>query len=284
MSEPQASATTPQTPLAPAKAPALTPLRSSTRRFPALRTIAALVLREMSTRYSRTPGGYVWNIMEPLAAILFLSLGFSLMLRSPALGTSFLLFYATGYLPFELYNTISRTCAASVNFSRPLLRFPAVTWVDALIARFLLNGMTSALTAFILIVGVLITLDTRTILDIPPILRAVGLSLLLGLGIGSLNCTLFGLYPLWGVIWGIVTRPLFLASGVLFLYEDVSAEGQAILWYNPLMHITGLMRTGFYPSYSAAYVNESFVLFVSLILLAFGVLLLGRYHRDLINI
>ncbi|WP_260008654.1 hypothetical protein [Leisingera sp. M527] len=60
----------------------------------------------MSTRYGRTPGGYLWAILEPMAAILFLAIGFSLVIRSPSLG-SFLLFYATGFLPFNLYQSIS---------------------------------------------------------------------------------------------------------------------------------------------------------------------------------
>lgn len=56
-----------------------------------IRNILALILREMSTRYGRTPGGYVWMIVEPMAGIMLLAVGFSLLLRSPSLGISFLL-------------------------------------------------------------------------------------------------------------------------------------------------------------------------------------------------
>lgn len=264
-------------------APALKPVRSSPRRFASARTIIALMLREMSTRYSRTPGGYLWNVLEPLAAILFLSLGFSLFLRSPALGTSFLLFYATGYLPFDMYGTLARSCGMAINFSRSLLRFPAVTWVDALLARFLLNSLTSILTSVLLLVGILAVTDSRTILDMPPILQAMGLAMLLGLGVGATNCVLMGMFPVWNVIWGILNRPLFIASGIFFLFDEMSPTAQAVLWYNPLIHIVGLMRTGFYPTYTAAYVSEIYVLVVSLSLLTLGLILLGRYHRDLIN-
>ena len=37
--------------------PALAPIQSHHRRFATARTITALILREMSTRYGRTPGG-----------------------------------------------------------------------------------------------------------------------------------------------------------------------------------------------------------------------------------
>ena len=208
----------------------------------------ALILREMSTRYGRTPGGYIWGVFEPLAAILVLSVGFSLVIRTPALGTSFLLFYATGYLPFDLYQSVSNTVARAINFSKPLLLYPAVTWVDALLARFLLNSLTSILISILLFSGILAVVDSRATLNLPPIVAAFGLSMLLGLGVGTLNCALSGLFPLWEVAWSIFTRPLFIASGIFYLFETLPQLAQDILWYNPLIHILGLMRTGFFPT------------------------------------
>jgi len=243
----------------------------------------ALILREMSTRYGRTPGGYAWGILEPLAAILVLSLGFSLIIRTPALGSSFLLFYATGYLPFDMYQNLSNMVARAISFSKPLLQYPAVTWVDAVLARFLLNSLTSILVSAILLTGILTVTETQTALSLPPIVTAMALAMILGLGLGVLNCVLIGLFPLWELTWSIITRPLFIASGIFFLYDTMPPLAQEILWYNPLVHITGLMRTGFYPTYTAAYVNEFYVLGISLVLLAMGLILMGRYHRDILN-
>ncbi len=271
----------PATP-APARA-ALPPAEAGTRRFASIRTITALILREMSTRYGRTPGGYLWGIVEPMAAILILSVAFSLVMRAPALGTSFLLFYATGYLPFSLFLTLSNTIGRAINFSRPLLKYPAVTWVDAVLARFLLNSLTGILIAALLLSGILLIIDGRAVLDFPPIVIAMATAMLLGLGVGVLNCALSGLFPIWEVIWSIITRPLFLASGVIFLYDNLPPLARDILWYNPLIHVIGRMRTGFYSTYSAPQVNEIYVLSVALICLVLGLILLGRYHRDILN-
>ncbi|WP_109468740.1 ABC transporter permease [Albibacillus kandeliae] len=270
-------------PLSPSPPPALPPANAGRRRFATLRTVLALMLREMSTRYGNTPGGYVWAILEPLGAILVLSVGFSLVLRSPSLGTSFLLFYATGYLPFSLFNSISNTTARALNFSRALLRYPAVTWLDAVLARFLLNTLTSVVIATLLCGSILILEDAHAALDAPPVIEGFVLTMLLGLGVGTVNCALIGLLPVWEVAWSIITRPLFLASGVLYIYEDLPQMARDILWYNPLIHVIGLIRTGFYPTYAAAYVNTLYVLGLSLALLAMGLILLGRYHRDILN-
>ncbi|MBB4208469.1 ABC transporter permease [Roseinatronobacter bogoriensis] len=100
-----------------------------------LRAVAALVLREMSTRYGRTPGGYLWAIPEPLGLIVILSLAFSLLARPPALGTSFLLFKATGLMILHAFMVLCGQVGNALTFSRPLLRYPRVAWIDAVMAR-----------------------------------------------------------------------------------------------------------------------------------------------------
>lgn len=253
------------------------------RRYATFRTVAALILREMSTRYGKTPGGYIWAVLEPLGAILILAFGFSLLLRSPSLGTSFILFYASGYLPFNLYQQVSLVVARAINFSRALLYYPSVTWVDAILARFVLNTLTGMMVTYILLFAILGLTDTRVVLDVVPIIAALVLAAFLGLGIGTLNCLLGGLFPTWDIIWSIASRPLFLASGILFTYEDLPNSVQSVLYYNPLIHITGLMRSGLYPMYNPQYVSPVYVIAISTVTLGLGVLLLARHHKTILN-
>lgn len=263
--------------------PATRPGTGVTRRFAAIRTIIALILREMTSRYGTSPGGYIWAILEPLGGILILGAGFSLMVRTPPLGSSFLVFYATGFLPFTLYMNLSNTVARSINFSRPLLMYPAVSWLDAILARFILNTLTNFLVAYLLLGGLLVATDTRTVLDIGPIVVAMSQAMLLGLSLGVLNCALTGLFPTWEMIWSVASRPLFLASGIFFTFEGLSRTLQDFLWWNPLIHIVGEMRTGFYPMYRPQYISNTYVLILSLSLLLLGLLLMRRHHRTILN-
>ncbi|PJF11316.1 sugar ABC transporter permease [Pseudorhodobacter sp. MZDSW-24AT] len=253
------------------------------RRWASLRTVAALVLREMSTRYGRSPGGYLWALLEPVGAIIVMAVGFGLMFHAPALGSDFLLFYATGYMPFAMYQSISNVTARAIGFSRPLLMYPAVTWMDALLARFLLNTLTGFLVTLIVLWGVLVVSPTTALLDLPKIALAMGLSALLGLGIGTMNCYLSSRIEVWDIAWSIASRPLFIVSGVFFIYEGVPKAAQDVLYYLPWMHIAGLMREGFYATYRPDYVSVTLVLIWSLVPLVFGLLLLRRYHKDLLN-
>ena len=270
----------PQIPPLPDNAPLR---RVETRPYATGRTIMALILREMSTRYGRTPGGYIWAVLEPLGMIIVLSFGFSLLLRSPSLGTSFILFYSTGYLPFNLFNSLSNATSKALTFSKALLKYPAVTWVDAILARFILNGLTSIMVMYILLFGILTVVESNTVIDFIPIIQAVGLAMLLGLGIGTLNCFLTGMFPAYQMAWSIATRPLMLASAVIYVYEDLPSAAQDVLWFNPLVHITGLARTGFFPTYNPGYLSLVYVASIGLISLAAGVMLLRRHHIDMMN-
>ena len=256
------------------------PMRA--RRFRTARTVSALILREMSTSYGRSPGGYLWAVLEPVGAVLLLSVAFSVLLRSPPLGTSFFLFYATGYLPFSLYMQVSNLTARAMRFSRPLLAYPGVTWVDTILARFVLTTLTQVMVFYLVIGGALALQDTRAVLDYPAILQGLALAAFLGLGVGTFNCFMMGMIPVWEQVWSIAMRPLFLASGLFYVYEDLPHAAQAILWWNPLLHITGLMRTGFFPTYDAAYVSAAFVVGGATLALVAGLIFLGRYHRDLL--
>lgn len=242
------------------------------------------MLREMATSYGRSPGGYLWALLEPIAAIALLSLVFSLALRSPSLGDNFPLFYASAYLPFALYVGLSNKISQAIRFSKPLLAYPAVTFVDAIAARFLLNLMTHAVVSVIVIAGIAVLFDLRLMLDMPGVLLAYGLGALLGLGIGTLNCFIGSLVPIWAHVWAIVNRPLFLISGIFFIYEDLPATFREIVWWNPLFHVTGLMRRAVYPTYDAAYASVGYTAGVGAVCLAFGLLLLGRYHRYILTI
>lgn len=262
---------------------ALRPVNAKRRRFAALRTITALMLREMSTRYGASPGGYAWAVLEPLGAIFVLTLVFSMVVVAPPLGNSFPLFYATGFLPFGAYQTLSITSSSIIQFSRPLLLYPTVTWVDALFARLILNTVTQVMVGFLILTGIMLLSETRSTMQFGPILAAIGEVILIATGVGLINCVISGLYPVWNHVWAILTRPLFLASGVFFTYETLPPMAQNVLWWNPLMHISGIFRSGFYPSYDPQYISHTYVAGLGLVLTALGVLLLGRFNRDILN-
>lgn len=259
------------------------PLGQPPRRSNTPRTLVALILREMSTTYGRSALGYLWAILEPAAGLILLTAIFSLAFRSPSIGTNFPLFFASGLLPFMAYMDINTKIAGALRFSKQLLAYPGVTYMDTLLARLILNTLTQTMIFIIVLTAILIIYDIDVILD--PMAIAMGYCMVVAIsaGVGTLNCYLSGAYPAWERVWSILNRPMFFISGILFTFESVPRPYDDYLWWNPLVHIVGYVRSGIYATYDASYVSPTYVFLLAGGLLTMGLLLLRRYHRDLLS-
>ena len=246
--------------------------------FQSLRNIGALMLREMGSTYGKSPGGYLWALIEPMGTVLLLSVLFSFIIKTPSLGISFILFYATGYLPFNLYSNISGKLLKSLQYSKPLLAYPRVVWIEAMIARTVLNCLTGITVFIFLISGILIVQETQTELTMAPLVIGLTGTICIATSVGCMNCLIRSLFPIWDRIWAIIHRPIFLASCIFYIYEDLPETAQTLLWWNPLAHTSGMIREGFFPTYHPEYVSLPFVFGTSLCVLAFALIMLRRHY------
>ncbi|MEL6168414.1 MAG: ABC transporter permease [Pseudomonadota bacterium] len=251
--------------------------------FSMSRAISALMLREVATSYGRSPGGFVWAVAEPVAAIALLTAVFSVVFDRPSLGFSFALFYATGFLPFMMFNDTVNKVAAAIRFSRPLLAYPVVTVLDALLGRFFLNLLVHALIVSIMLFSIEALFVTGALYDPADLVVALAMAVSLALGIGTLNCYLGARFPVWERVWQIGTRPLFIVSGIFFVLEDLPAGLRDTAWWNPLIHVTALMRAGTYPYYEGTWISPAFVFGTALAAFVLGLVLLRQTGRDILN-
>ncbi len=252
------------------------------RSFAAGRAIIALMLREMSTTYGRSPGGYVWAVLEPVAGIALLTFAFSLLFAHPPIGNSFAMFYATGVLTFTMFNDLHNKVSQALLYSKALLAYPNVTFLDALLARLLLNTITQLLVCYIVFGGAMFLYEGWMRIDLGTIVMTFALTALLAFGVGTLNSFIYMKIPVWQQLWSVMMRPMFLISGAMMLYTAIPQPYRDWLWWNPLVHLTGLMRRGFYEGYDAEYASPLYVLMVAMVCLTLGLLFLKRHYRDML--
>ena len=141
--------------VAPAGATARVPLQR-------LRVLFALVVREMSTKFGRSWGGYFWAIAEPVGGILLLTAAFSLAFRKPPLGTDFALFYASGIIPFFLFNHVTGSVARR---STPTAACSPIRWsipLDAVLAKFITDFLTMFLIGVLLYTFIILHYGSRS--------------------------------------------------------------------------------------------------------------------------
>lgn len=239
------------------------------------------MMREVSTTYGKSPLGYLWALLEPVTGILLLTLIFSFALRSPSLGTNFALFYASGMLPFILYISVSQKISMALKFSRALMFYPRVTYMDALIARVLVNGITQILVSVIVISAIIILYDVDLLMNYAALIHGYVMGICLAFGVGTLNCYLLSVYPIWESAWAVLNRPLFFISGIFFTPESISQPYRDWMLWNPIAHIISEVRHGIYATYDTAYIDRVYVYSIALTCLCSGIFLLRRYHKDI---
>lgn len=241
------------------------------------------MMREMNTSYGRSYLGYLWSILEPLGGIVVLSLVFSAVMRSPSIGDNFPLFFTSGYLPFQLYQTIQGGVSKAISKNKQLLFYPEVSYIDAILARTFLSVITQGTNLILIFGGIIVVYQLRVHIDPGPMALSILAATILGMGIGTINSVIDFIFPSWSQIWSMLTRPLFIISGVIFLFETLPNWAQDILWYNPLIHVVGEMRIGVYDMYEGPYVSLAYPLLLGAGLYLLGLILLRNKALDMIN-
>ncbi|WP_209006728.1 ABC transporter permease [Labrenzia sp. THAF82] len=241
---------------------------------------SALIIREMTTRYGNKFGGYLWAVLDPVLTIAILTTVFSAIAHVPPLGRSFVLFFASGYIVFYMYRSMSDQIATAVSSNQALLNYPIVRPYDTIIARVLLQTMTLFVVC-ILLFGVISQITEIGSGRIEKILLASLIAITLGAGVGISNIVWFHLSSTYQQIWGIINRPAFIVSGVFFLPESLPYPFNHIILWNPLVHVIGLFRSGIYPNYRAAYVDLSYVGGLAIFSVVFGLTLVWLFDARL---
>ena len=251
--------------------------------FQVLRVLGALMIREMITRYGRSWGGYTWAIVEPAGMICAFALLISQFMPRPAIGDSFLMFYATGYMPFNLFRETAANTGNAVMVNRNLMQLPMITPMDAILARMALTLLTSLTVTVLLIGGFLIYQGDPIHIDVAAFAGAYGAATLLGLGIGTMNSVIFVFVPVWRQIWGLINAPLMIVSGTFFTLSSMPTAVQDVLIWNPMIHVVAATRVAFYLGYDGHYVVLAYPCGVGLFLTVVGAALLKRHRGAVID-
>ena len=235
-----------------------------------MRVVAALVIREMATRFGNKPGGYIWALLDPVAHVAFMTLIFAAFARSPSLGSSFPLFFASGYMAFQFYQAMAGYLNGAVGGNRALLNYPNVAPIDTVVARYILQFHTTAAVAMCIIGGIALIEGFSLSLRWPYLIEAAFAATLLAVGVALFNNVMFKSFPLYEKFFDIATRPMFLISGVFYLPEGIPHPFRDILLLNPLTHLIMLFRKGIYPEYRADYMDMNYLYAVAFSLLFIG--------------
>lgn len=249
-----------------------------------LRSIGAVMLRELHTRFGRHNIGYLWLVLEPMilsggvaAAHLFThaSLPFGFQPGS---------FYSAGYITYiAMRNNVNRA-PGMIESNKPLLFHKTVTLQDISWARTALEGL-AVLGAMIVIIGTYVLLGLSVIPE-RPFYLLLGLALMTWFS-GGLSMIITGLSEFSPLVERIVHPLTYLMipiSGMFFILDQLPASWANIIKWAVFPQITDISRMGLRSEFNSTYVNFPYIIAVCCASTLIGLLLLrlarSRMHFD----
>jgi capsular polysaccharide transport system permease protein len=243
--------------------------------FNVIKTLAIHNLQGQMKTYNY---GFAWILLEPLIYIGAFRMARQAMGSStPAAGMTPLMFYLLGILP--LYSSFDGIKAfALVANPSNLLSFPRVTPVDLAVSA----GVASFSIYFLLFWTVAIPVSIYEQVwppqNIVLIIYALIVGWIFGMATGFALSGVYRVFPPIKQFVGYIVFGLRMLSGFFFCIVMVPVAYWPYLTWNPLLHVTEMVRDGWFESYTSPIASPMFVLECTI-----GMLLLGlsveRYMR-----
>jgi capsular polysaccharide transport system permease protein len=244
--------------------------------------VEALVLRETRTRFGRLQLGYLWAVIEPALWIATFYAIYAIAGREAPVGMDLVSFLLTGLLPYGLFSAVTNQVSQSINGNKALLFYPQVRTLDIVAARTILECVTSAAVFFLFVIGhALFVQQWPTVDDTLVAIFGFALAAGMGIGLGLVFCSLEVLTSAVGRVRGPLLRPLFWCSGLFYTANGMPTNVRDILLYNPMLHVTEIVRDGWFPSYQARHADPGYAIAWMLFLVVLGLLLERAVRRKI---
>ena len=235
--------------------------------------IYALLLRELTSRFGKSRGGFIWVLVEPLAHLLIPIIIRAFIRQRLIPGVEYPIFIVYGILPFLLFKAICLQIVDGVNSAQGLLSYRQVVLMDVFIAKAMAFFVIQAIVFAIVLTG-LGMLD-YDVLPARPVEFAgvLVLTLVLAFGLGLLLAAVASLIPDAKSVIRVIFMPLYFVSGVLFPITRFPDEWVRWMAINPVLHLVELSRVMALDQYeSMKYLSVGYPVALALITTLIGLM------------
>lgn len=250
--------------------------RLSTRRLPRANHVAAIIAREIGSRFAGDLLGYGWAYVTPLAWIAIIYIVFQVLGRSIPLDADAGSFILSGIMPYLTFRYQISSVLRAKNSYRAVMTLPTVSPETVYFPIAVLEYYNS-LIIYLVLLFLNFLLFGYFYMDSP-------LTVLWGFTVASATGASFA-YMLAGIkvgastllrIVSTVLRPLFYLSAVFYTADELPQSWLTWLSWNPLLHAIELVRTGSFGDYQSRVASSLYPLAFIAICTAIGWALSAR--------
>ena len=220
--------------------------------------ILVLMERERRTRYAGGLLGYLWAYITPTVWIALILVLFWALERTPPINVGLEIFVATGVLPYVIFRQTVTSLSRAISAHRYMLYFKSVSQDDILLATMLLEGFNLLIASVLIFGTVTIVFGNGLPASVPGVMFGIGLSWLLGCGIGRFVAYGGQLSDTFARMVPLVLRPFFWLSGIFYVAAELPGRAQDLLWYRPFLHVPEIIRAAYFLRFSSHFADAWF--------------------------
>lgn len=221
--------------------------------------MAAVMLRDMRTRFFDHGIGFLMVSLWPLAHMSFLLTLYNLSGRQAPFGDSLNMFFATGLIPTLAFIYVSRFMSVSLILNKPMLGFPVVKVLDVMAGRAALEIVAAALTLFFVLIILVVLGENVLPYDMVQAVFAYMATILLAIGVGTFAGVLSMFFPFFTTVYALLMITVYISSGTLFVASSLP-DGIAVpLSWNPILQCVEWTRVAYFEGYSDRLLSREYL-------------------------
>jgi capsular polysaccharide transport system permease protein len=247
-----------------------------------IRVIAALLLRELNTRFGRENIGFFWFVGEP---ILFCG-GVSILwtaIRPPyENGIPMTAFVVTGYIPLTLWRHCVGRALKAYESNAALLFHRQVTPMDIIITRVILEVIGTLIAGLIVIVGAIGLGYMKPPVDYGLMYAGFGYQIAFSLACSLLIASLSEMSELVEKFLTVLMYLSLPLSGAFTMVSWLPSSMQKLVLYSPSVHAIEMIRAGAFGNSVQAIYSYTYATYSIGIMIALGVFLTSRVRKYIV--
>ena len=232
--------------------------------------IFTLFKRELKARFSHFRLGYLWAIGEPLAFVVILSAIRVAFGRQDIAGVPYPLFFASGIIPYLFFQTNIIQSLTVIENNMALMNYRVVKSADPVIAKCILELIIYSGTGVTIIGGLVYLGFTFEWNDTLGVVLVMACLIAFTFGLSLITAVLGAFIHESKKVIPILLRPFFFISGIFFAANSIPTKFREILLWNPLLHVSELIRHSIFSEYQSHEGSFRFLFITSLVSLFTG--------------
>ncbi len=223
------------------------------------RTVGALLMREILTRYGRHNIGFLWLFVEPMIFTLGVTALWTLTGLTHGSSLPIVAFALTGYSSVLLWRNMPMRCIGCIPPNLSLLYHRNVKVLDVMLARLLLEGGGASISFTVLSV---FFISIGWIKPPEDLLQVLGGWLMLawfGMSLATFLGALSEQNEIVDKLWHPASYLLFPLSGAAYLVDSLPQYVQPYALYLPMVNGVEFVREGYFGTAIVAHYDMAYM-------------------------